>query len=474
MKSHLIACLLLIISFQLYAQNTINIPSFGTLSYTKTASGYNINIEELGTFDFVGTLKPLNLETEITPEQLKNFPNYEIVEALELEDLHLKIKKDSLLLEGKADTQKKLKTLCQALKIEAPFIDFTALVSPSQMQLQAGLDFSDAPITVNVSEEIGTQFTIKQISILSTMGGIKNNLLTVLANMKIKPTQHDPNLNSKMVLSYNLLTTELTGAGAINDSWTDPLGMSKFVNIEKDAVSLDSTTVTLGWVPSSPVPTTMGFAVGKARLFSLEAKALVGIAPLKKEIALEAHQKEMTTQDFLVMLEKGFKLKVPSNTFPSDMKIYDIDMLFSPSGAKIGDQTIPKGFLYKAGITLSDVLSGSMNFYALKDSLALGIDMDTQRFSSYLEDKINQGKETELDKALKQTLSSLAIKKIQVRLEANKKLELTGATFCELVIFGKEMTFSFDQTLEPDKMVNNIIKNIAKTALENFSKSKKK
>lgn len=468
---------MVVVAFSSYAQNSISVAGFGEISYVENANGYKVNIGDLGAFDFTGTIQPLNLETKVTSEQLKQFPGYQLVEELELEEMSLKLLSNSLSLEGQANTKKKLKTLCEAFNIQAPFIKFIAQIAPQKMDLKAGMDFMDSPIVIDISKETGTRLILENMELAAVLGYDKTAQpsLAVSNRMKIRPTGQEKDLKTLMKLSYNLMTTEITGEGMMNDTWIDPLGMSNVVGIKKDAVSLSNTAVSLGWIPASPTPTTIGFAVEKGNFFNMEFITVLIVSPLNKEIALKAHRNKMEIKDFMRMLKEGFNLKVPDNLFADDMIFNDVTILFSPNGCKIGNDKIDKGFLYKGGVQFSDAASGDLFFYAnSKDSITL--DMNTKGFDKILEAKIIKGKEkdTELDKALKQAVATLQVRKIQLHLIADKNLNLVGATECELVVFDKAMNFNIDGAFNPDKITNTIIKKIGKTALEHVAKTKKK
>ncbi|MDX2304350.1 MAG: hypothetical protein NW226_16210 [Microscillaceae bacterium] len=462
-----------------YSQNTITLPGFGQISVKQNADMYTVNIQEFGSFDFRGSLKPLSLETEVSLEQLSKLPGYEYIQVLELEEMKLQITSDTLKLSGKADTQKKLKGLCNALNLKAPYIDFIAFITPKSMLLTGNMDFGASPVVVDVSAQTGTRFTLNKMILKAESGmGKKNSfLLSVLADMNIKPTSKDPDLASQLELSYNLLSTEIIGAGVIKDTWADPLGISQYLKFEKESISFTNTAVALGWLPAASVPSTLGFASEKAKWLDLDFQIAASVSPVHGEIALMAHNKEMKASDFIRMLEEGFGLTVAANLFPAELLFYDTDMLVSPNGGKVKDVEITRGFLLKGGVKLQNIMAGKVNLYSnVKDSLFLDIDLNPEELHQQLENKVDKekGEDSKLEQALKEALAVLDIKKIFLHLEADKKNNLIGQTHCELLLFGKEMNFTFEGTLQPDKIMNNILLKISKIALEQFDKKIKK
>lgn len=468
-------CLLLSIIFTLptYGQNTLSVAGFGELAYQKTANGYSVQLADLGTFDFVGTLQPLDLQAKVTTTQLQNFAGYQMIEALELEQMTLKIQPQNLALEGQADTKKKLRRLCEAFNIQAPFIKFVAQITPKTLQFKGELDLSASPAVAEVSKEIGTRFTFQKVVFEAAVGYEKvKPALGVSIHLKIKPTHQDPDLQTSFKLLYNVLDMEILGTGKMQDTWTDPLGISKVVGIKKDAVSLANAVVLMGWIPSSPTPTTIGFGADKARIFNLEYEALAVVSLTQREMALRANRQAMSAKEFVAMLTEGFGLKVPQNLFGDDLQLQKAIILFSPNGATIGEKKIDKGFAYRAGLSFGSVASGDAYFSAVgKDSISLSMNM--QGLEKLLEAKINQGKETQLDKALKQAFTTLQIKKVQLQMKAVKNMNLVGGTNCSLVVFGKEINFDIDGAFSPDKIANGILKKIGKIALEHTTKNKK-
>ena len=465
------------LTFSVVAQNSISVAGLGRISYLEEGDGYSLDIEDFGQFKFQGSLKPLNLETNISQDQLLNFPGYDIIKELELEELNLKLTSDSFILYGRADTKKSLHPLCEAFNIQEPYINFTAQLSSNKMKLMGELDFLKSPIVQDISTQTGTRFTLKKTQLYSEVAlGKKNTLTLGIKNLlMIRPTSYDSDLKTVMDLSYDLVTTEITGTGAMNDNWVDPLGMSHYLDIEKNAVSFSNTLLSLGWIPGSSVPTTIAFSTEKAKFFETEYKTAVQVAPLEGKLALKAYRNELEVNDFVKMLKDGFGLKFSENIFPKDLLIKEVDLLFSPNGGKVKNVKIAKGFLFKGGLKFSDTNSGDVNFYTnAKDSLYINMEMNTDDFYQYLTEKINTDKDSKINKALRNALSSLQIKKIFLHLEADKDNNLNGATDCQLIIFGKEMNFSLNETFNPNKILNNLILKLGKIALEQADKETKK
>ncbi|WBM74902.1 hypothetical protein [Saprospira grandis] len=302
MKTTIQLLFLIGIVSSLSAQNSLNLKGFGEIQYTKGSDAYTLNLEDYGSFNFKGTLKPLALESAVTIDQLIKVPGYEVIKELELEEIKLKLENDSLQLEGKASTDKKLKTLAEALNIEAPYIQFHALLSKNGMQLEANLNFSKDPVLVEISKEVGTRMMLDNIGIGGDFGMGKNSpKLKVFVNTKMRPTEKDPDLTSRLELSYNLLIQEITGTGAMMDNWVDPLGISDYIRIKEDAVTIEGAAISLGWIPTAPMPTTIAFAIEKAQFFELEYLTQMSIAPAKQQVALKATQKEVSSENFTKM-----------------------------------------------------------------------------------------------------------------------------------------------------------------------------
>lgn len=476
MKTTIQLLFLIGIVSSLSAQNSLKLKGFGEIQYTKGGDAYTLNLENYGSFDFKGTLNPLALESTLSIDQLTKVPGYEVIKELELEEIKLKLKNDSLQLEGKAATDKKLNTLAKALNIEAPYIQFYALLSKNGMQLEANLNFSKDPVLVEVSKEIGTRMMLDKIGIGGNFGTGKNSpKLKVFANTKMRPTEKDPDLTTTLELSYNLLTQELTGTGAMTDNWVDPLGMSGYIRIKEDAVAIKGAAVSLGWIPAAPMPTTIAFAIEKAQFFELEYLTQMSIAPAKQQVALKATQKEVSSENFTKMLEEGFGLKLPKNLFPEEMIIKDAELLFSPSGGQVADQKIEKGFAYKGGLEISDsLLSGDLAFMAKnKEEISLDVDLHAEEMYNVLAHYLGDGKENKLNEALENALSNLEIEKMYTHLEADKNMKMSGNTHCELILFGKEVKFKLKASLNPNDITKGIIAKIGALALEQLKDKKK-
>lgn len=470
-------CLLMIKGSALQAQNMLSVQNIGTFSYSKTGDLFRVDLAELGSFDFKGSIEPLELETTLSDEQLKNFPGYDVIKALELKQLHFRIQKDSLALDGTADTKQKLKPLCEALHISAPTLRFSAQVTPRQIQLGSGLDFSQNPIRIDVAEQTGTRLSLNRIGIGADLEiGIQNQLaLSVRTDLQIRPTLHDPDLKTAMTLRYDLTTMELTGTGEMNDSWTDPLSMSKHVGLKADAVTIADAAVTAGWIPGSQVPTTIGFAIDQARFMDFDYAAVIVISPPQKEVALSATRRKMRVQDVLNSLEEGFGLKFPPRLVPEKMVLDEAQILFSPTGGNVGNHRLKKGFCYLGGAQLTDSVSGNFSFFAgLEGNITLDIELQVRDMEAMLAGRISKGKETELNNSLKKALEQLQINYIWLHMEADKKLNMAGNTACELLLFGKKHHFEFDSSIRPEKIATQLLLKVGKAAVEHYAGEKNK
>lgn len=469
-KFKLTLFLLVVIFYSANSQNAISLAGFGEIPYIKNSNKFTVQFKDYGSFDFTGTIQPLSLETKVEIGQLEKLPGYKILTLLELEEIMLRIKPDSFILEAKANTQKRLKNLCDAFKITAPYINYSAKIGPRQLALASELDFSEAPIIIDVSEKTGTRFTLEKLGMGADvdLGDDIELTLGVSTEFKIRPTKQDTDLSTVMELSYNLMTQEITGAGSMTDTWTDPFGISTYVKIKKDAISYSNTAVSMGWIPGSPTPTTIGFAVGKASFFGQEFGAAMSVAPAGGEIALEAHRSRMAMSDFQVILKDGFGLNVP-DIFPDDIYIDSLDVLFSPNGGEIGEYEIEPGLSFRGGYKLSDIISGSLDFYAnTENGFFFEMNFDAVKLFEMIDAEVQKIGNAQIRFVVEKALTTLRIDQVYLLLEADMDMNMHGATHCKLKVFGKDVAFSFEASLSPKAIVDNIIEKLKTQGLSYF------
>ena len=118
--------------------------------YVKNSNNFTVTFKKYGSFNFTGTIQPLSLETTVTIDELKKIPGYKVLKNLELIEADLKLSPEGFELEAKADTKKKLKTVCEAFKISEPYLMVAAEITPKGFSLEGGLDFTEKPIIMTL------------------------------------------------------------------------------------------------------------------------------------------------------------------------------------------------------------------------------------------------------------------------------------------------------------------------------------
>ncbi len=471
MKKNYLLVALIFAFTAVYSQRNFELKGFGKVAYTQNEDIYKVVIKDFGTFDFSGTIQPLNLESKVGIDQLKRVPGYQVLKQLELLEVELKLSSDGFKIEAKADTKKKLKPLCDALQIQVPYIVLEAEVTSNSFEMSGGLDFSENPIVINFNQQTGTRMILQKFTIgaevevdmgLDAVLYVKNEIL-------FRPTKHDPDLKTVLALSFNLLTLELSGACSLDDTWYDPFGISHHIGTKKEDVSIGNIAVELGWVIGSPVPTTIGFAVGYAKLFEIQCGMLMSIAPVDGEIAFKAHSEKITFAQFENTIKK-MNVKIPDNTFPNDPSFYieDANILFAPTGGSVGEFEIEKGFAFRGGINFGGIMHGSVSFFAnLESGFSLDMYMNAKEMYKILEAEIKKEKDPNTRKVLELALNSLRINEVHLHLSAdNNTKTLAGAAKCDMVVFGKKVKFDLKGAFNPKDVIENIIKELGPIALK--------
>ncbi len=437
-----------------FAQEQVNIPGFGKLPVTKKGDNYQITLDKYGTFDFKGTIKPFDLETDVTIDQLKKFPGYEVMNSLGLKDIKLKVSSAGLFVGAKADTRKNLKVLFDFFKIDAPYLTVNTKIAKTSFALEGFLDFSREPVKITIIPPAGTQMQLETFSILAGAG--KGGAgISVVTEMHMKPTKWDPALKTKFELAYDLRTQEISGSGSMTDTWADPFNLDKY--LKKNSISFTNTAVSLGWIPGSPTPTTVGFAVENAKFFGLEFGTIMSISPANGELALKAKRNKMTMNDFTSILRDGFGLKIP-DVFPNDVYIRDVEILFSPNGGEIGEFEIEQGFAMKGQAKLMDAVAAKIDYAASFESgYHLDVDIDAN-MKKALMNEIRKVKP--LAPVMDRVLSTLQLRKVRVRMDAGTDLKMTGKTHVAFDVFGKHHSFKMKATLDPKQIIEEIIEKI--------------
>ena len=441
-----------------FPQNKINIPGFGELPFVKSDDSYQLTLKKYGTYNFKGSINPLELETSANIDQLKSFPGFKVMSNLGLQDIHLKISSEGFFIEAKADTKKKLKVLFDFLKVDAPYLLVSSKVSGSSFALQAALDFSDNPKIIDISEKVGTQLQLNALTFSAGNDGLVGPGISIKADLRMRPTKWDPALKTVLELSYDLISQEIIASGSMVDTWSNPFGLSKY--FKKDALLLQNSAVSLGWIPGAPSPTTVGFGVEKAKLFSLEFGIMVAISPANGELAFKGYRNRMTMNDMTTILREGFKLKVP-DIFPNDIYIKDAYVLFSPNGGEIGEFEIEKGFALRGEVKMSSMMSGSIDFYAnMENGFYLEMDFKQGDLRKQIEKELK--KVPSLGPVLSQIMRTLEIKRVYLMLKADQSLVLSGKTNINLSVLGQGINLKAEGSIDPKKIVDKIVDEIKK------------
>jgi len=438
----------------LHAQKQVNIPGFGTLPVTKNGDNYQVTLDNYGTFDFKGTLNPFDLETAVKVEQLKEFPGYEVMSNLGLKDIKLKVSSAGLFIGAKADTEKNLKVLFDFLNIEAPYVTINTKISKSSFALESILNFAREPVIAKVIPPAGTELHVEKLSMLAGAGTGGANI-SVITEVRMKPTKWDPALKTKFELAYNLRNQEITGSGSMMDTWADPFGLDK--HLKKNSISFTNTAVSFGWVIGAPSPTTLGLAVENATFFDLEFGAKMSISPANGQIALEANRNKMTMNDFSSILREGFGLSVP-DVFPNNVYVKDVKILYSPNGGEIGEVEIEQGFAMKGRANLLGAVEAEIDYFANWED---GFYLD-YRFDANLKDALmKEIKKTNLPQAAtEKVLGTFQLRKVHTHLEAGMDLKMSGETHVEFEVFEKTHKFDIQASLDPETIVDAIIDKI--------------
>jgi len=474
MKVKFLFLLLFATTFSGYSQMSFDLKGFGKIPYVTNADKFVVTFREYGSFDFAGTVQPLNLEAKLTTEDLKNVPGYDVLKKLEVVEVIVKLSPDGFEMETKADTKKKLKTVCEALQIREPYVVIDALVTPNSFEMAGILDFTAKPILINLSDKAGTRIMLEKFTLGAQfevdMGF--DAILYVKNDILFRPTIHDPDLKTVLELSFNMANLELKGAISMTDTWQDPFGMSHYMNVKKDDIIIANTAVELGWSIGSPVPTTIGFAVGYAKLFDIQFGMMMSIAPLNAEIAFKAYSHKITMEQFENSLRK-MGLQIPQGTFPKGPNYY-VDstyILFAPNGGSVGQFEIEKGFAFRGGVNFGGMMQGSVDFFAnLDNGFYLDMYMNARQMYNMLEAEIKKEKDPNMRKALEMALNTLRINEIHLHLSADKNMTLTGAAKCDMVLFGNRIKFDVKGSFNPKDVLNDLMQEITRIALEYMKK----
>lgn len=451
--------ILILTAVSLFAQSNdkINIPGFGELPVIKTSKTFSIDFGKYGKFEFTGKLNPLSLSTKAKLEQLQNLPGYKLFTKLGLQDIALKVSKEGFQIVASADTKKNLANLFKFFKISSPKVDVTTNIAKNSFSLYGAIDFSEKPIVIDIKGN--TRFTLEKFEIGADLGG-KELELAVKADVKLKPTKFDPDLQSVFAFSYNLQSQELSIAGSMTDTWKNPFGISKLFK-NKDVVTLENTALEIGWVPGAPSPTTIGFALEKGQLFHLDFGVVMSVSLDDGKVALKADRNEMTMNDLTTILRDGFGLKVP-DVFPKDIYIKDAEILFAPNGGEVGESEIEQGFTIKGVAKLMNAINADVDFYANMDNgFHLEFNLDN-KLKDIIKDELKKVKV--LSKVINPMLSTFQMRQANVFLNAGSDLKLAGKTHFDISIFNKHVPIpDMQASLDFKKMVRHVVDKIVES-----------
>lgn len=485
--------LAIIIATPFLKAENISIPGFGEIPVKKTGNKFKVNLKKYGTFDFSGSIEPLSLETSAKIEQLVNMPGYNVMSKMGLKQIKLKITPNGFEIYANAETKGNLKRLCKLLKIKAPYIGIGIKVAKNGFAIRGDLMFSKQPIVLNLVKKLGTRISLDAISISMDVGieygpgeneagkipgekktnkKLKRNkpkkkkfnkkkftpVISLVTNMRIRPTKSDPDLRTVTELSYNLVTQEITLAASMVDRWANPLGMSKFVKT-KDFVVLENAAVQIGWIPGSPTPTNIGFYIEKAKIADIETGVGMSIAPASAEIAFKANINRISPDDLANILRKGFGTKVP-DVFPKDFYIKDGLILFSPNGGKIGEFEIEKGFALGGKMKLGNLMDAQLDFFTdLENEIRLGFRVD----ANFKREIMKKVKNISILKPIMGTIfETFEIRKLELLLSAKMSGQLKGKAAAELTVLSKDIKFDIEGEFDASKIIDKTVNKIKK------------
>ncbi|MFW6351794.1 MAG: RICIN domain-containing protein [Bacteroidota bacterium] len=471
--------LLAMASFHAKGQQ-INLPGFGEIPVTQNGDQYSVTFDDYGTFDFTGSLNPLELESEITIDQLKNFPGYNVFKNLDLREIIVNLSTDGFEMEAKAGTNGKLDRLTRILKIDDPFIIINSKIAKDGFAMEGTLNFEDDPIRINISPELGTRYAFESIKLASSFGidmpgsdddesddGGNNSSnsasqkgsafdvepsIGVETQIRLRPTQWDPDLKLVNSFDYNLVTQEISSAGSMVDTWKNPAGMDNL--FDKDIVSFTNTAVSMGYIPGSPTPTSIGFNLDEARFFHLTFGAAMTIAPADRSVAMRGHRNEMTMNDFTRIMRDGFGLHLP-DVFPNDINIKDVSVLYSPNGGEIGEFKLEQGFALRGTAQLLEAATADIDFFANFDD---GFYLDYNLGADLKKALMNELRKVKpLAPVMEKVLSTFQLRKVNTHLKAGMDLKMSGKTNVAFDVFGKNHKFDMQASLDPETIINAII-----------------
>lgn len=442
----------------IYSQN-INIKGFGELPVIKQGDNYLIKLGNLGEFAFQGNLETPELQTNVTIDQLSNFPGIKVLSQIGLTNILLHISPDGLYMNAEADTKSSLKKVCDLFHITTPYIELSAAIAPKSLALEGSLEFKDGPVEFFHVNETGTLVKFNSASIASTLepGSAELGFTT---NLLIKPTQYDPELDCTYAFSYDLITQTLSGSGSMMSRWENPLGTSTF--LDPGTIVFSNAAVELGINMATLLPVNLGFAMEQGKLFTLDFGVVVSIDPVGKEVAFTGKRQKMNANDFTTFLREGFGLSVP-NVLPDIYYIEEPLVLFSPNGGSVGEVEIEKGIVLKGLMHIGDAMQGPVDFkFDMENKLELHMDLNYD-FRKFVMNEVR--KVPVLAPVMNEILKTFQVRKLYVDLYADKDdMNLNGNAKCDFEVFGSSHHIEFKAALNPEAIAQQILEEIKKAA----------
>ncbi len=437
----------------------ISIKGFGNIPIKKEADNYLIQIGKFGEFAFQGNLESKNLTAKVQVDQLSNLPGFRVLSKLGLTDILLNISPDGLYLNAHADTKSSLKKVCDLFKITTPYIEVSAAIAPRSLELEGSMEFSDGPVEFLHIDQTGTVVKFNSASIATTLepGTAELGFST---NVLITPTKFDPDLNCTYSFTYDLVKQTLTGAGSMMSDWVNPLGTSNFVN--PNSIVFSNAAVELGINIATLAPVNIGFAVEKAKIFTLDFGVVVSIDPVDKKVAFKGERTKMNANDFSTFLREGFGLKVP-NVLPDIYYIEEPRVLFSPNGGSVGEVEIEKGIALKGMMHIGDAMQGPIDFkFDMENEITLHMDLQYD-FRKFVMNEVHKIKP--LAPIADEVLKTFQVRKLYVDMYANKdEKNFNGMAKCDFELFGHAHHIEFEAALNPDVIVQKLVNEIKKLA----------
>ncbi len=455
------------------AAEDVQVRSFGKIKITRSGANWSADLGKLGVHTFTGTISPLNLQKNLVAQDYERLPGKSVLKRLGLQEAKLSLSSEGLGISAKVDTKKNLNGMAKLFKIEAPFIELSARIAPAGLSLRGDLLFSRKSVGLTLIPGLGTRLELDSLSLIFEIGtGLPDMdaplaqkmtsidleiapVISVRAETRLQPTKWDPLLKTVTQFSYNLITQEMTLAGSIMDRWVNPLGMSLIFK-NKEVFVFENAAMEIGWIPGSPVPTKIGYGVENAKVFGLKFGSVVSVAPTEGKVALKYHLEKLSFNDLANVISKGFGKKMPA-MIPGDLALRNVQVLFSPNGGSVGELQIPQGFILRGEANIGKVLSGSIQFSADFED---GIDLTIELKNSIREHIINKLKDRKILKAIyAKVTSTLDIRRIAISFKA-KRSELGGGIACDMMLFGRNLSFSYSGSINPEALAKAIVDRI--------------